>query len=92
MRGTLLAIMNAPAVVPPQAAPLLPLAERLVLAHSAVADPKFRALCFWNWPEQIEVTETSLSRIASALRLHGGREGFSLGAKLCPSEDFRRIF
>lgn len=72
--------------------PLLPLAARRELAREIIATPKFRALCFWNWPEPIEVTEERLPRIATALRLYGGREGFLLAARLCHSSQFRRVF
>jgi len=70
----------------------LPLAERLALAHNVVATPRFRALCFWNWPETISVTEATLPDIAGALQLHGGREGLRLGAQLCPSPKSKRKF
>ena len=70
----------------------LPLAERLALAHSVVATPRYRALCFWNWPETISVTEATLPDIAGALQLHGGREGFRLGAQLCPSPKSKKKF
>ena len=70
----------------------LPLAERLALAQQIVATPRLRALCFWNWPEVIAVDEESLAGIAGALQLHGGREGFRLGAKLCPTPRSRRKY
>jgi hypothetical protein len=68
----------------------LPLAERLALAREIVAKPRFRAMCFWNWPSVIEVSEVMLPGIALALQVHGGREGFKLGAKLCPTPSSRK--
>ena len=47
---------------------VLPLAERLALAQEIVAKPRFRALCFWNWPAAISVTEDALPGIARALQ------------------------
>ena len=70
----------------------LPVTERLALAHQIVAMPRFRALCFWNWPEVIEVTEETLPGIARALQVHGGRHGFQLGAKLCPTPQSRKKY
>lgn len=70
----------------------LPLAERIALARQLVTHPRWHALCFWNWPENIAVNEDSLAGIAGALQLHGGREGFRLGAKLCPTPQFRKKF
>jgi len=70
----------------------LPLAERLALAQEIVMTPRFRALCFWNWPELIDVTEESLPGIARALQVHGGRDGFQLGAKLCPTPQSRKKY
>jgi hypothetical protein len=74
------------------AAVLPPLEERLRLAREIVETPKWRALCFWNWPEHIEVSELHLPGIADALRLYGGRQGFLLAAKLCPSSHFSPVF
>ena len=70
----------------------LPLAERLALAREIVTTPRFRALCFWNWPEAIAVDEKSLPGIARALQVHGGRRGFQLGAKLCPTPQSRKKY
>jgi hypothetical protein len=77
---------------PATAAEELPLAERLALAREIVATPRFRALCFWNWPAAIDVTEESLPGIARALQVHGGRSGFQLGAKLCPTPQSRKKY
>jgi|APGre2960657468_1045069.scaffolds.fasta_scaffold09734_2 hypothetical protein len=71
---------------------VLPLAERLALAQEIVAKPRFRALCFWNWPAAISVTEDALPGIARALQVHGGRHGFQLGAKLCPTPQSRKKY
>ena len=70
----------------------LPLAERLALAQEILATPKLRALCFWNWPTAISVTEDALPGIARALQVHGGRIGFQLGAKLCPTPQSRKKY
>lgn len=70
----------------------LPLAERLALAQEIVATPRYRALCFWNWPTAIRVTEESLPGIARALQVHGGHTGFKLGAKLCPTPQSRKKY
>jgi hypothetical protein len=79
---------SAPAVAEGE----LPLAKRLALAREVVATPRFRALCFWNWPAVIEVSEESLPVIARALQVHGGRTGFQLGAKLCPTPTSRKKY
>jgi hypothetical protein len=87
--------MNATASAyraPPAAKPELPLEERLALAREIMATPRFRALCFWNWPPAVDVTEDSLPAIASALQVHGGRSGFLLGAKLCPTPQSRKKY
>lgn len=77
---------------PPAADGELPLAERLALAQEIVSMSRFRALCFWNWPEVIEVSEETLPGIARALQVHGGRTGFQLGAKLCPTPQSRKKY
>ncbi|MSU48666.1 MAG: hypothetical protein EXS37_06150 [Opitutus sp.] len=70
----------------------LPLAERIALAREILTLPRFRALCFWNWPEVIDVTEETLPGIARALQVHGGRNGFQLGAKLSPTPQSRKKY
>jgi hypothetical protein len=70
----------------------LPLAERLALARTVLETPRFRALCFWNWPKEFEVSEETLPDIAGALQLHGGREGFKLGGRICPTPQSRRRY
>ena len=88
-------VMNTAATehrAPSPAEKELLLAERLALAREIVATPRFRALCFWNWPAAIDVTEESLPSIASALQVHGGRSGFQLGAKLCPTPQSRKKY
>ena len=93
-RGQGQGIMNDAAGKPDasDAAGELPLAERLALAQELVATPRFRALCFWNWPQTIEVSEGALPSIARALQVHGGRTGFRLGAKLCPTPQSRKKY
>ncbi|MCX6938558.1 MAG: hypothetical protein NTU80_11810 [Verrucomicrobia bacterium] len=84
--------MPVPATRATTPATLPPLEERLRLARELVTTPRWRALCFWNWPEPIEVTKERLPATGGALRLYGGKPGFLLAAKLCRSIHFRRVF
>jgi len=77
---------------PRVAAPEPPLAARLALAQKIIGTPRYRALCFWNWPSVIPVTEESLPGIARALQVHGGLTGFQLGAQLCPTPQSRKKY
>lgn len=56
--------------------------ERLQLARRAFAD--YYAKCFWFMRKDLEVGVGDIPEIARGLRLHGGRQGFMLAARLCP--------
>ena len=56
--------------------------ERLQLARQAFAD--YYARCFWYMRRDLEIGVGDIPEIARGLRLHGGRQGFILAARLCP--------
>ena len=56
--------------------------ERLQLTRQAFAD--FYARCFWYMRRDLEIGVADIPEIARGLRLHGGRQGFILAARLCP--------
>ena len=56
--------------------------ERLQLARQAFAN--YYARCFWFVRKDLEVGVGDIPEIARGLRLHGGRQGFMLAARLCP--------
>ena len=56
--------------------------ERLQLARQAFADNYAR--CFWYMRRDLEIGIGDIPEIARGLRLHGGRQGFILAARLCP--------
>ena len=56
--------------------------ERLQLARQAFVD--YYARCFWYMRRDLEVGVADIPEIARGLRLHGGRQGFILAARLCP--------
>ena len=56
--------------------------ERLQLARQAFAD--YYARCFWYMRRDLEIGVADIPEIARGLRLHGGRQGFILAARLCP--------
>ena len=56
--------------------------ERLQLARQAFAD--YYARCFWYLRRDLEIGVGDIPEIARGLRLHGGRQGFILAARLCP--------
>ena len=56
--------------------------ERLQLARQAFADNYAR--CFWYMRRDLEIGVGDIPEIARGLRLHGGRQGFILAARLCP--------
>lgn len=56
--------------------------ERLQLARQAFAD--YYARCFWYLRRDLEIGVEDIPEIARGLRLHGGRPGFILAARLCP--------
>ena len=45
---------------------------------------EFRPLCFWSWPDDIEITELTIPHIVRGLRTHGGHRGYRAAAELCP--------
>ena len=45
---------------------------------------EFHAQCFWYMPPDLEITLEDVPEVARGLRLHGGRRGFLLAARLCP--------
>jgi hypothetical protein len=56
--------------------------ERLQLARQAFAN--YYARCFGFVRKDLEVGVGDIPEIARGLRLHGGRQGFMLAARLCP--------
>ena len=56
--------------------------ERLQLARQAFAE--YYAQCFWYLRQDLEIGVGDIPEIARGLRLHGGRLGFILAARLCP--------
>ncbi len=44
----------------------------------------FHAQCFWYMPPDMEITLEDVPEVARGLRLHGGRRGFLLAARLSP--------
>ena len=55
--------------------------KRLQLARQAFADNYAR--CFWYMRRDLEIGVVDIPEIARGLRLHGGRQGFILAARLC---------
>ena len=45
---------------------------------------EFHAQCFWYMPPDLEITLEDVPEVARGLRLHGGRRGFLLAARLSP--------
>lgn len=45
---------------------------------------KFHTRCFWSTDPQRVITAADVPWVAEQLMTHGGREGWELGAKLCP--------
>ena len=68
--------------VHPQREDTLNETERLQLARQAFADNYVR--CFWYMRRDLEIGVGDIPEIARGLRLHGGRQGFILAARLCP--------
>ena len=56
--------------------------ERLQLARQTFAE--YYARCFWYLRRDLEIGVGDIPEIARGLRLHGGRQGFILAARLCP--------
>ena len=56
--------------------------DRLQLARQAFAD--YYTRCFWYMRRDLEIGVGDIPEIARGLRLHGGRQGFILAARLCP--------
>jgi len=44
----------------------------------------YHAACFWSSPVDYKVTEDDLPWVAERLMTHGGRSGWTIGARLCP--------
>ncbi len=65
----------------------LPTEERIRLARQAYRD--YHVRCFWWMREDLEIGETDLPVVARYLALHGGREGWNLAARICPSHRSR---
>jgi hypothetical protein len=57
-------------------------AERLRLAAQAFRE--FYAECFWYLRPDLPIDSAAIPEIIRGLRLHGGRRGFLLAARLCP--------
>ncbi len=54
--------------------------ERIGLARDLYRE--FHALCFWNSPRDLEITEDLIPFVAKGLRARGGHAGFALASKL----------
>lgn len=65
----------------------LPSQERVRLAREAFEEHYFR--CFWFMKRDAAIDESNLAVVAHHLALHGGREGWLLAAKICPSHRSR---
>lgn len=65
-----------------QSTKMLSETERLQLARQAFAD--YYTQCFWYLRRDLEIGVGDIPEIARGLRLHGGRPGFILAARLCP--------
>lgn len=60
-------------------------AKRMVLVREAKkAFLKFHPTCFWSSPRDMNISVDDLDWVSERLRTYGGREGWALGAKLCP--------
>lgn len=62
-------------------------AERVALAREALRE--FHTQCFWFMKVDAVPTVADLPGIARGLRLHGGRRGFLLAARICPGDGQR---
>jgi hypothetical protein len=60
---------------PPQSA-----LDRLELARELFQE--YHALCFWNAPRDLDITEENVPFVVKGLRLYGGHAGFRLSGKL----------
>jgi len=56
-------------------------AERLEKAQRAFR--AFRAVCFWSWPEEPQITEETIPLIVEGLRKYGGHKGYRAAEELC---------
>ncbi len=45
---------------------------------------KFHTRCFWSTDPRRVITAADVPWVTEQLMTHGGREGWELGAKLCP--------
>ncbi len=45
---------------------------------------KFHARCFWSYRPDLKITAEDLPWISRELMKQGGREAWSIGARLCP--------
>ena len=55
--------------------------RRLALAQKAFRD--FYGICFWWFPPDFEVTESSIPLVIQELRSSGGHAGYRIVAELC---------
>ncbi len=44
---------------------------------------RFHAICFWSSPKNYVVTADDVPWVAKQLMTHGGRDGWSIGGRLC---------
>jgi len=66
---------------------VLPLEDRICLAREAYQTHYYR--CFWFMKRDAAIGEAELPVVARHLALNGGREGWMLAAKICPSHHSR---
>jgi hypothetical protein len=67
----------------------LTLRERLELANQLYRE--YHTRCFWHCPRDLVITEELIPMVVKGLRLHGGRKGFILSAKLRPRNRLRPL-
>ena len=60
--------------------PPLTEAERLALAQKAFEE--FKAMCFWSWRPDVQITTEILPQFLKDLRTHGGHKGWKLAAEI----------
>ena len=59
-------------------------ARNMVLIREARrAFKRFHARCFWSYDPDYRITLEDIPWVAEQLMMHGGREGWELGARLC---------
>lgn len=85
-----MSLESAKVTVVPSGGPLLPLADRLLLAQRLFEEQYPR--CFWSWDPRTRITEDLLPGVARALRTQGGKRELLLSTKLCPSMTYRQRY